>query len=60
VPTGLFFKADGTTVIGTFDTTNARFGLGTTPSAKLHLISTTEQYFLHMPLFLIFPHQPCY
>jgi hypothetical protein len=38
-----FFKADGTTAVMTIDTTNSRLGIGVTPSAKIHALSTTEQ-----------------
>lgn len=39
----LITKADGSTVVGTWDTTNSFFGIGTTPSTKLHVLATTEQ-----------------
>jgi len=32
-----FAKADGTTIVTTIDTTNARLGINTTPSYKLHV-----------------------
>jgi hypothetical protein len=36
-----FLKADGSTVVGTIDTTNSRFGLGTvSPTYKLHISET--------------------
>lgn len=35
-----FFKADGTTVIATFDSTNARFGIGITPTVGFEVLAT--------------------
>jgi hypothetical protein len=36
-------KADGTTVVGTWDTTNQRFGIGITPADIMHLYRASAQ-----------------